>query len=98
MISILERLDSSPLKLVHGLAALLCSVGFGIDLLEISVTNALSAVFSAPPHSLRPSVLSWLLASVYVGAVIGSAGVGRIAERKGGQAAVCGTLRSPGIM
>jgi putative MFS transporter len=98
MITILERLDSSPLKLVHGLAALLCAVGFGIDLLEISVTNALSAVFSTPPHSLRPSVLSWLLASVYVGAVIGSPVVGQIADRKGVQAALCGTLLWLGIM
>src|SRR5258708_3630553 len=98
MISILERLDFSPLKLVHGLAVLLCAVGFAIDLLEISVTNALSAVFSAPPHSLTPTVLSWLLASVYIGAVVGAPVVGRIADRKGVQAALSGTLLWLGCM
>jgi putative MFS transporter len=98
MSSILERLDSSSLKVVHGFAALLCAVGFGIDLLEVSVTNALSAVFSAPPHSLSPSVLSWLLASVYIGAVIGTPFVGRIADRKGLKAALCGALLWLGVM
>ena len=94
---ILERLDSSPLKLLHGLAALLCAVGFGIDLLEISVSNALSAVFSAPPHSLSSPVLSWLLASVYVGAVIGAPIVGRIADRKGLQRTLAATLLCLGL-
>jgi len=98
MITPLDRLDSSPLKLVHGLVALLCAVGFGIDLLEISVTNGLSAVFSAPPHSLSPTVLSWLLASVYIGAVIGTPIVGRIADRKGVQAALTGCLLWLGLM
>ena len=98
MSSILERLDSSSLKVVHGFAALLCAVGFGIDLLEVSVTNALSAVFSAPPRSLSPPVLSWLLASVYIGAVIGAPFVGRIADRKGLKAALCGALLWLGAM
>src|SRR5271168_31192 len=98
MITPLDRLDSSPLKLVHGLVALLCAVGFGIDLLEISVTNGLSAVFSAPPHSLSPTVLSWLLASVYIGAVIGTPIIGRIADRKGVQAALTGCLLWLGLM
>jgi len=90
--SMVERLDSSPLKFVHGLAALLCALGFGIDLLEITVTNALSAVFSAPPHSLSATVLSWLLASVYIGAVIGAPLVGRVADRRGLRSALCGCL------
>jgi putative MFS transporter len=97
MNSILERLDSSSLKVVHGFAALLCAVGFGVDLLEISVTNGLSAVFSAPPHSLRPPVLSWLLASVYIGAVVGAPFVGWIADRKGLKAALCGALLWLGV-
>jgi len=98
MSSILERLDSSSLKVVHGFAALLCAVGFAVDLLEISVTNALSAVFSAPPRTLSPPVLSWLLASVYIGAVIGAPFVGRIADRKGLKAALCGALLWLGTM
>jgi putative MFS transporter len=72
-------------------------VGFGVDLLEISVTNGLSAVFSAPPHSLEPPVLSWLLASVYIGAVIGAPFVGWVADRKGLKAALCGALLWLGV-
>ena len=98
MSAILERLDSSSLKVIHGFAALLCAVGFGVDLLEISVTNGLSAVFSAAPHSLSPPVLSWLLASVYIGAVLGAPIVGQIADRKGIKVALCGTLLWLGVM
>jgi putative MFS transporter len=62
---------------------LLCAVGFGIDLMEISVGNALSAVFSAPPYVLSPRPLAWLLSSVYVGAVIGAPLLGWMADRRG---------------
>jgi MFS transporter, putative metabolite:H+ symporter len=83
MPTILERLDSTPLTALHALAALLCAVGFGIDLMEISVGNALSAVFSAPPYVLPPRQLAWLLSSVYVGAVIGAPLLGWMADRRG---------------
>jgi MFS transporter, putative metabolite:H+ symporter len=83
MTPIVERLDSSPLKRLHGVAALVCAVGFGIDLMEVSVSNALSAVFSAPPYMVSRAALSWLLASVYVGAVLGAPVVGLIADRNG---------------
>jgi len=83
MPTILERLDSTPLTVLHAFAALLCAVGFGIDLMEISVGNALSAVFAAPPYSLSPRPLAWLLASVYVGAVIGAPLLGWAADRSG---------------
>jgi MFS transporter, putative metabolite:H+ symporter len=83
MPTILERLDSTPLTILHALAALLCAAGFGIDLMEISVGNALSAVFSAPPYALSSRSLAWLLASVYVGAVIGAPLLGWMADRRG---------------
>jgi MFS transporter, putative metabolite:H+ symporter len=83
MSTILERLDSTPLTVLHAFAALLCAVGFGIDLMEISVGNALSAVFSAPPYALSPRSLAWLLSSVYVGAVIGAPLLGWAADRNG---------------
>jgi MFS transporter, putative metabolite:H+ symporter len=83
MPTILERLDSIPLTVLHALAALLCAVGFGIDLMEISVGNALSAVFSAPPYALSPRSLAWLLSSVYIGAVIGAPLLGWMADRRG---------------
>jgi len=83
MPTILERLDSTPLTVLHALAALLCAVGFGIDLMEISVGNALSAVFSAPPYVLAPRQLAWLLSSVYVGSVIGAPLLGWMADWRG---------------
>ena len=95
---ILERLDSLPLKLLHGVAALLCAVAFGIDLIEMSISTALSAVFSAPPHQLSTASLSWLLASVYIGAVIGAPVVGRVADRRGLQRTLTATLLLLGVL
>jgi putative MFS transporter len=92
MPTILERLDSTPLTVLHALAALLCAVGFGIDLMEISIGNALSAVFSAPPYALPPRSLAWLLSSVYVGAVIGAPLLGWMADRRGVRRALMVTL------
>jgi putative MFS transporter len=94
---ILERLDSLPLKRLHGAAALLCAVAFGIDLMGVSISTALSAVFSAPPHVLTTRSLSWLLASVYIGAVIGASLVGRIADRYGLQRTLAGILLLLGV-
>jgi putative MFS transporter len=97
MTDILRRLDCLPLKRLHGVAALLCAVAFGIDLMGVSITTALSAVFSAPPYALTTRALSWLLASVYVGAVIGSPVVGWIADRQGLQRTLAGTLLLLGV-
>ena len=94
---LLERLDSQPLKLLHGVSALLCAVAFAIDLLEISISTALSAVFSAPPHALSGSSLAWLLASVYIGAVVGAPLIGRIADRRGLQRTLTATLLFLGV-
>jgi putative MFS transporter len=57
----------------------------------------LSAVFSAPPYALTTRNLSWLLASVYVGAVIGAPLVGWIADRQGLQRTLAGTLSLLGV-
>jgi MFS transporter, putative metabolite:H+ symporter len=87
-----ERVTCLPLTSLHLGAAVLCALGFGIDLMEISVSNALSAVFSTPPNALSSIALSWLLASVYLGAVIGAPLVGRIADRHGMQSVLTWTL------
>jgi len=52
---------------------LVAALGFAFDLGEIALGSALSGVFSAPPHVVAPSQLSWLLAATYVGAIIGPA-------------------------
>jgi putative MFS transporter len=77
------RLDGLPLTTMHVLCAAICAVGFGIDLAQISLGNALSAVFSAAPYRLAPLPLAWVLSSVYVGAVIGTPLVGWAAARWG---------------
>ena len=92
------RLDALPLKALHVAAACGCAVGFGIDLLEVSISNALAAVFSAPPHALTSRMLSLLLASVYLGAVIGAPLIGRLADRRGLKRALTGMLLWMGLM
>ena len=82
----------SPITSLHVGIAALCAIGFGIDLMEISVGNALSAVFSAPPNALSAAKLSWLLTSVYIGAVLGAPLVGRIADRRGLQPVLAAIL------
>jgi putative MFS transporter len=92
MSAIGERVTCLPLTSLHLGAAALCALGFSIDLMEISVSNALSAVFSTPPNALSSIALSWLLASVYLGAVAGAPLVGRIADRHGMQSVLTWTL------
>jgi putative MFS transporter len=92
MSAIGERVVSVPITLLHLGAAALCAVGFGLDLMEIAVSNALSAVFSTPPTPVSPSQLSWLLASVYIGAVLGAPALGSLADRLGVQRVLTGAL------
>jgi putative MFS transporter len=92
MSAIGERVGSVPITLLHLGAAALCAVGFGLDLMEIAVSNALSAVFSTPPNAVSPSQLSWLLASVYIGAVLGAPALGSLADRLGVQRVLTGAL------
>jgi putative MFS transporter len=87
-----EREPVLPITSLHVGVAALCAVGFGVDLMEISVGNALSAVFSAPPNALSAGKLSWLLTSVYIGAVLGAPLVGRIADRRGLQPVLAAIL------
>ena len=65
------------------LTLVVCALGLAIDLIEISIGNALSPLFSASPYRLDRWDLSWVLSSVYAGAVIGSPLIGRMAERWG---------------
>ena len=80
---IAARMDALQLTKLHVLAASICSVGFGIDLAEMSLGNALSAVFSAAPYRLAPLPLAWILSGVYVGAVIGAPLMAWVSERRG---------------
>lgn len=86
------RLDRLPVTALHGLAVALCTLGFTFDLIEIGLGNVLVAVFSAPDRALAPAQLSWLLASVYVGAVVGAPLLGALADRVGRRIALAGAL------
>lgn len=65
------------------LAVSVCALGLGVDLLEMSLGNALATVFSAPPYHLTGLGLGWILSGVYLGAVPGSPILGWAAHRVG---------------
>lgn len=83
--AIAGRMDRLPLTMMHVATLAVCALGFTFDLLEIGLGSALAAVFSAPPHRAATAQLSLLLASVYMGAVVGAPLLGWIADRHGRQ-------------
>ena len=77
------RLDALPVTPLHAAVVLLCALGFLFDVAEAALSNALSAVFSAPPHAVASYQLSLLLGSVFAGGAIGAPLLGWFADRKG---------------
>jgi len=65
-----------------------CALGFIFDLSEISFGSALSGVFSIAPYSIPSGQLSWLLASIYIGAIVGPPFMGTFADRRGPRTAL----------
>ncbi len=86
------RLEALPLSRLHVAIIALCAIGFGIDLSETILGGVLSSVFTAPPHSLPSSQVGWLVASVYLGAVVGAPTLGRLADRIGQARALALTM------
>ena len=80
---IAARLDALPVTPLHGAIVVLCALGLLFDVIEAALSNALSAVFSAPPYRVQPHQLSLLLASVFVGGAIGAPLLGLVADRHG---------------
>ena len=78
-----KRLDQHAVTCLHLGIVAVCALGFSFDLLEMALGSVLSAVFSAPPQRLASGALAWLLASVYIGAVSGAAGLGWLGDRYG---------------
>jgi MFS transporter, putative metabolite:H+ symporter len=74
------------------LIVVVCALGFTFDLSEIAFGAALSGVFSTPPYSIPPEQLSWLLASIYIGAILGPPFMGAFADRQGRRRALATTL------
>jgi putative MFS transporter len=81
--SIGKRLDHLPVTRLHLAIVFTCACGFTFDLIEIALGSVLSAVFSTPPHAVPADLLAWLLAAVYVGAIIGAPAFGRLADVRG---------------
>lgn len=92
------RMDELPVKALHVLLAAVCGLGLGFDMYEMMLGSALSAVFSAPPHVLPARELSWLLSSVYVGAIFGTPVLGWCADRFGRRWALAGILFWVGLV
>jgi putative MFS transporter len=86
------RLDQLPVTVLHAFAIGLCALGFAFDLLEVALGPIMSAVFSEPGHAAAPLQLSMLLASMYVGAAVGTPLLGWIADRHGRRVTMIGVL------
>jgi MFS transporter, putative metabolite:H+ symporter len=81
--AMLARLDALPITRLHLGILLLAGLGYMFDVAEMAVGGVLSAVFSAPPYSIPARPLSWLLASVFLGAIVGAPLAGGLADRLG---------------
>lgn len=86
---IAARLDASPVTPLHWTILLVCALGLVFDVIEAGLSNALSAVFSAPPYRVEPFALSLLLGAVFAGGAIGAPLLGAFADRHGRRAALC---------
>ena len=80
---IAARLDALPVTPLHWAILVVCALGLFFDVVEAGLSNALSAVFSAPPHRVPARELSFLLASVFAGGAVGAPLLGWFADRHG---------------
>ena len=86
------RMDALPLTPLHWAILLLSALGLLFDVAEAGLSNALSAIFSAPPHQVAPAQLSLLLASVFIGGAAGAPLLGWLADRRGRRLAIAISL------
>ena len=90
--SIAGRLDRLPLTHLHIAMTALCTLGLFADIAEVAVSNALAAIFMAPPHGLSRGDLALLLASVFLGGAIGAPVFGALGDRFGRRRAIQASL------
>ena len=64
-----------------------CTIGFMLDTSEIAVGSALGAIFKQDPRAA--GVLPWLLASMYIGGILGAPICGHLADRFGRCPVLC---------
>lgn len=78
-----SQLDRLPLTRLHAGLVLVCTLAMTATISEMSLSGALSAIFSSGANKASSGELSALLSSVYVGAVIGAPLFGWLADRLG---------------
>ena len=81
--AITRRLDPLPINRLHVAILALSTLGLFTDIAEVALSNALAAIFLAPPHSLPRGSLSLLLASVFAGGAVGAPVFGLLGDRLG---------------
>lgn len=87
-----DPLDQLPLTRRHLLILLICTLGSLWDIAEVNIGSILSSVYSLKSSPIAPGQLSWLLASMYVGAIVGAPVLGWLADRYGRRPALVTTL------
>lgn len=90
--SIAERLDRLPLTPLHLAMVALCTLGLFADIAEVAISNALAAIFMAPPYRVPRGDLALLLASVFLGGAVGAPVFGAIGDRFGRRRALQASL------
>ena len=90
--SIAERLDRLPLTRLHVAMVALCTLGLFADIAEVAISNALAAIFLAPPYGVPRGDLALLLASVFLGGAFGAPVFGAMGDRYGRRRALQASL------
>lgn len=90
--TVAQRLDLLPITRLHWAILALCTLGLFTDIAEVALSNALAAIFLAPPHSLPRGSLSLLLASVFAGGAVGAPVFGLLGDRFGRRRALQASL------
>ncbi|MGU3493465.1 MFS transporter [Xanthobacteraceae bacterium A53D] len=83
-----QRIDRLPVTRLHLAIIAICTAGLFADIAEVALSNALSAVFLAPPHSMARDDLALLLASVFAGGAVGAPLFGACGDRYGRRVAL----------
>ncbi|WP_342363881.1 MFS transporter [Terrarubrum flagellatum] len=91
-ISIADRLDRLPIAWLHIAIIAISTLGLFTDIAEVALSNALAAVFLAPPHLVPQQELSLLLAAVFAGGAIGAPALGWLGDRFGRRLALQAAL------
>ena len=73
----------APATPIPVVAAVACAFALALDMIEMAIGNVLATVFAAQPDRVTSDELSWLLSSVYIGAVLGAPAIGWMSDRRG---------------